>query len=106
MSWERFKLVDGGKTLEALITIEDPGAFNMKWSAVQRWTRRENRPIIELICAENPNNYFNLDLVRFPRPPSRIFERPRREPRTASDPIESANPPRHLELTAGRHNRR
>jgi len=30
----------------------------MKWSAVQRWTRRENRPIIELICAENPNNYF------------------------------------------------
>jgi len=63
---ERFKLVDGGKTLEALITIEDPGAFNMKWSAVQRWTRRENRPIIELICAENPNNYFNLDLVPIP----------------------------------------
>src|SRR5258705_634182 len=63
---ERFRLVDGGKTLEALITIEDPGAFNMKWSAVQRWTRRENRPIIELICAENPNNYFNLDLVPIP----------------------------------------
>src|SRR5712664_1251774 len=63
---ERFKLVDGGKTLEALIAIEDPGAFNMKWSAVQRWTRRENRPIIELICAENPNNYFNLDLVPIP----------------------------------------
>jgi hypothetical protein len=63
---ERFKLVDGGKTLQAVITVNDPGAFNMPWSAVQRWRRREDRPIIELVCAENPNNYFNFDMAPLP----------------------------------------
>jgi hypothetical protein len=63
---ERFHLVDGGKKLQADITIEDPGAFNMKWSAIQRWARREDRPMIELVCAEQPNNYFNQDLVPVP----------------------------------------
>jgi hypothetical protein len=63
---ERFRLVDGGKTLQAVITVNDPGAFNMPWSAVQRWRRREDRPIIELVCAENPNNYFNFDMAPLP----------------------------------------
>ena len=63
---ERFNLVDGGKTLQAVITVDDPGAFNMPWSAVQRWRRREDRPIIELVCAENPNNYFNFDMAPLP----------------------------------------
>jgi hypothetical protein len=38
----------------------------MPWSAVQRWRRREDRPIIELVCAENPNNYFNFDMAPLP----------------------------------------
>ena len=63
---ERFKLVDGGNTLQAVIAVDDPGAFNMPWSAVQRWRRRQDRPIIELVCAENPNNYFNFDMVPIP----------------------------------------
>jgi hypothetical protein len=63
---ERFKLVDGGKTLQAVISVDDPGAFNMPWSAVQRWRRREDRPMIELVCAENPNNYFNFDMAPLP----------------------------------------
>jgi len=63
---ERFKLVDGGKTLQAVIMVNDPGAFNMPWSAVQRWRRREDRPMIELVCAENPNNYFNFDMAPLP----------------------------------------
>jgi hypothetical protein len=63
---ERFKLVDGGKTLQAIIAVDDPGAFNMPWSAVQRWRRREDRPIIELVCAEQPNNYFNFDMAPLP----------------------------------------
>jgi len=37
---ERFKLLDGGKTLQDTIMVEDTGAFNMAWSAVQRWQRR------------------------------------------------------------------
>jgi hypothetical protein len=63
---ERFKLVDSGNTLQAVIAVDDPGAFNMPWSAVQRWRRRQDRPIIELVCAENPNNYFNFDMVPIP----------------------------------------
>jgi len=63
---ERFRLIEGGKKLEALITVEDPGTFNMKWSAVQRWQRRDDRPLLELVCAENPNNYFHHDLRPLP----------------------------------------
>src|SRR3954467_12670287 len=46
---ERFHLVDGGKTLQADIRVEDPGVFNMPWSAKQRWSRRPERPLTELV---------------------------------------------------------
>ena len=64
---ERFRLVDSGKTLEALIRVEDPGAFNMPWSAVQRWRRREGNPILELVCAENSRGYFGYDVRPIPQ---------------------------------------
>jgi hypothetical protein len=64
---ERFRLVDGGKTLEALIRVEDPGAFNMPWSAVQRWRRREGNAILELVCAENSRGYFGYDVRPIPQ---------------------------------------
>jgi hypothetical protein len=64
---ERFKLIDGGKALEATVTVDDPGAFNMPWTAIQRWRRREEGPIIELICAENNADYFNNESVPIPQ---------------------------------------
>jgi hypothetical protein len=64
---ERFSLVDGGKTLQAVVTVEDPGAFNMAWSAVQRWRRREGNAILELICAENSSGYFNYKVTPIPQ---------------------------------------
>jgi hypothetical protein len=64
---ERFRLVDGGKTLENLIRVEDPGAFNMPWSAVQRWRRREGNPILELVCAENSSGYFGYNVTPIPQ---------------------------------------
>jgi hypothetical protein len=55
---ERFQLADGGKTLLIDIRVEDPGAFNMAWSARQRY--RLGQPmeslggqLLEAICAEN-----------------------------------------------------
>jgi hypothetical protein len=63
---ERFSLKDGGRTLHVLITLDDPGAFSMPWSAVQEWTRRDNRPITELICAENNAGYFNYNVTPVP----------------------------------------
>lgn len=73
---ERFRLLDGGKTLEANVHVEDPGAFTMPWDAIQRFRRFEEvvgrmpveripllstpaeGPLTEAICAENPNSFF------------------------------------------------
>src|SRR5438270_9101373 len=63
---ERFRLMNGGRMLHADITVDDPGAFNMPWSAVQEWRRRETQPITELICAENSAGYFNYDVRPVP----------------------------------------
>ena len=63
---ERFRMLDGGKALEARITVEDPGAYNMAWSAIQRWRRRDDRTITEYICAEDTTNYLNFDFAPLP----------------------------------------
>jgi hypothetical protein len=50
---ERFRIVEGGETLQATVTVDDPGTFNVPWSAVQRWRRVREGPLTEEICAEN-----------------------------------------------------
>ena len=60
------KMIEDGKTLQALVTVTDPGAFNMPWSGLQRWRRVTDRPIVENLCAENNANPFGYD--RFPIP--------------------------------------
>ena len=50
---ERFKMTKGGKTLEVTIHVEDPGAFNMPWSARQTFHRTRTGKLEEAICAEN-----------------------------------------------------
>jgi hypothetical protein len=64
---ERFRLIEGGKTLEATVTVEDPGAYNMPWRAVQRWRRLHRAPMVEEPCAENNGNYFNYDVKPIPQ---------------------------------------
>jgi hypothetical protein len=64
---ERFKLLDGGKTLQDTITVEDPGAFNMPWTGVQRWHRTNRGPIEEISCAENNENFYNYDVRPIPQ---------------------------------------
>jgi hypothetical protein len=63
---ERFKLVDGGKALEADFTVDDPGAFNMSWSAGKRW-KRERASLAEEACAENNGGYFNYPVEPLPQ---------------------------------------
>jgi len=63
---ERFKLINGGKALQDTITVEDPGAFNMPWTAVQRWNRTARGPIEEFSCAENNEALFNFDVRPIP----------------------------------------
>src|SRR5580700_3784266 len=50
---ERFQVADGGKTLHVTIRVEDPGAFNMPWSARQTYRRTRTGALEEAICAEN-----------------------------------------------------
>jgi hypothetical protein len=64
---ERFKLLDGGKTLQDTITVEDPGAFTMSWSAVQRWQRTDRGPLEEISCAENNEGFYNYDVRAIPQ---------------------------------------
>jgi hypothetical protein len=63
---ERFRLSADGKTLQAAISVDDPGAFNTPWSAVQRWRRRDGRAVAEVVCAENSAAYFNYDVKPIP----------------------------------------
>jgi hypothetical protein len=55
---ERFRMIDGGKTLEVNIHVEDPGAFTTPWNAIQRFARFEGSrgndgKLVESICAES-----------------------------------------------------
>jgi hypothetical protein len=49
---ERWRLVEGGKQLEVLISIDDPDTFYQPWSAIQRY-RRIQQALPEEVCAEN-----------------------------------------------------
>ena len=63
---ERFKLVEGGKILQATLTVDDPGAFTTPWTAVQRWRRGQVRPLLELACAENNYSFLHYEVVPIP----------------------------------------
>jgi hypothetical protein len=64
---ERFKLINGGNTIEVSVHVEDPGTFNSPWDAIQRYRRIENGPWEEMVCAENNTDYFNYDVVPLPQ---------------------------------------
>jgi hypothetical protein len=63
---ERFRLVSSDQ-MEVLITVDDPGAFTMPWSAIQRFRRVQAGPMEEAICAENNVNPFNFAVVPIPQ---------------------------------------
>jgi hypothetical protein len=61
---ERFRIVDGGKTLEVQLHVDDPGAFTTSWNAIQQYRRVDEAhkatdvrqmggPIEEMACSEN-----------------------------------------------------
>jgi hypothetical protein len=60
---ERWKLAADAKTVDVSVFVEDPGAFTMPWSAVQRWRRVEGAPYRPTPCNENNGDFFNQGLV-------------------------------------------
>ena len=63
---ERYRLIEGGKAIEAIATVEDPGAFTTPWRAMQRYRRVEQGPLTENVCAENNEGFFERAVE--PRP--------------------------------------
>ena len=66
---ERWKLIDGGKGIEAAVTVDDPGTFNAPWSGTSRWQKVDRGTMLESICAENNSafeKYFGLMEYRMP----------------------------------------
>jgi hypothetical protein len=63
---ERLGLIDGGTTLQVRIEVVDPGAFNMKWQAVQLFKRGTEDLMVPRACAENNFNYFTYKVEPVP----------------------------------------
>ncbi len=56
---ERFKITDGGKTLNVSFTVEDPGAFYKPWGASRPRFLIKGQPMAEDGCATNNDDKFN-----------------------------------------------
>ncbi len=63
---ERFKLSADGKTLEALVKVEDPDTFNEPLYMVRRWNKVPNQ-LLEMVCAENNGDHFGKNLFPVPQ---------------------------------------
>ena len=59
---ERYRLMPGGKKIQVVFSVEDPGTFNMPWKGMVEFERghgeRSGGPWVESICADNPPDYF------------------------------------------------
>jgi hypothetical protein len=64
---ERFTISPDGRTLTAIVTVEDPGTFNAPLTLKQTW-RRNDVTIGETVCAESAGvDYFNQNLHPIPQ---------------------------------------
>jgi hypothetical protein len=63
---ERFTIEPGGKYLTAIVTVEDPDAFNAPLTMQQRWFKAD-APMEEMVCAENNLDYFSQGLFPVPQ---------------------------------------
>jgi hypothetical protein len=72
---ERFKLTNGGRGLEATVTVDDPGTFNQPWSGTARW-QKVNRRQEESICAENNDAFekYFTNLKEYPMPQTKAAD--------------------------------
>ena len=62
---ERYTVSDDGKSLSAMVTVNDPDTFNGPITLSKKWFRVD-RPMEESVCAENNVDYFNQGLVPMP----------------------------------------
>jgi hypothetical protein len=73
---ERFRLIDGGRGLEASVSVDDPGTFNQPWAGTVRWQRVNRGPLLESICAENNDAFekYFVNLREYPMPQAKAAD--------------------------------
>jgi hypothetical protein len=64
---ERFRLIEGGSTLEIRVEVDDPGAFKQPWRAINRFKRYDEGPMRENVCAENNFDFLGYKVAPIPR---------------------------------------
>ena len=64
---ERWRMVDNGKAMEAVFTVDDAGAFYQPWTAMRRYRRAQQEPD-EIVCAENNRNLFDYHIPEAAKP--------------------------------------
>jgi hypothetical protein len=62
---ERFTVAADGKSLTAIVKVEDPDTFNAPLTMQQRWLK-VNGSFRESVCAENNGDYFHQNLFPLP----------------------------------------
>ena len=63
---ERFHPDPSGKSLELTVTVDDPGAFKMAWTARQVYQRAPHGTMEEAVCAENNTDFFGQGFLPIP----------------------------------------
>lgn len=64
---ERFTISPDGKSLSAVVMVDDPDTFNEPLHMMQTWHKVRN-PLIETVCAENNNDAIFFHQKLFPLP--------------------------------------
>jgi hypothetical protein len=64
---ERWRMIDGGKMLQVIFTVDDTDAFYEPWSGMRRYRRVTQEPY-EKICAENNTNLFDYHIPTTDKP--------------------------------------
>lgn len=64
---ERFTIAPDGKSLSAVVTVEDPETFNEPLHMMNKWRKVAN-PLLETVCAESNNDalFFKQKLAPIP----------------------------------------
>jgi len=63
---ERFTVGPYGKSLTALVRVEDPETFNAPITLAKRWFKVD-LPMLETVCSENNSDFFNQNLFPIPQ---------------------------------------
>jgi hypothetical protein len=63
---ERYRVIEGGRTLETELTIEDSDTLIKPWHVVHR-ARRVDQPMQESSCAESGGDHFAVDAEPIPQ---------------------------------------